>query len=467
MPVPFIMPKVDMDQEKATIISWLKQEGDLVQRDETVLVVETEKVAIDIPAPASGRLVGICRKAGEVVPVAEVIAYILKEGETLADLPPSAQGARTGSQAPAAAASPTAPTQAPVAATPVALRMAQELGLDLSQVPASGERITRQDIERFLSQRAAPQAEQLPASPGKIAATPAARRLARERGLSLQSLTGSGPRGRIQAADVPAAPVTAAAAEGAAPAPPSRLPSAEQIAPSALERPAERLPLTGIRRTIAERMQSSFQTAPHIALTVEADVTQLEAVRQQLNARAARANEVKLSLTALLVKITAWALERHPYLNASLHQEEIYLWKEVNIGVATAVEQGLIVPVIRQANLLSLSQIAERLADLVERARQNRLTLADVQHGTFTISNLGMYGIQQFRAVINPPESAILAVGAVVRKPIVVDAQDTVAVRPVMALTLSADHRLVDGVVAARFLADLLEAVEHPETLLY
>lgn len=462
MPVPFILPKVDMDQEKATIISWLKQEGDLVQRDETVLVVETEKVAIDIPAPATGRLVGIRRQAGEVVPVAEVIAYVLKDGETLADLPPEARPAASSREQAQPASSRT-----PVAATPVALRMAQELGLNLSQVPASGERITRQDIERFLEQRRALPADQPLPPGGKLAATPAARRLAREVGIPLEAVTASSPRGRIQAADIIATAESAAATQNVAAAAPSRLLPAEQLTPAVPERPAERLPLAGIRRTIAERMQSSFQNAPHIALMVEADVTRLEDVRQQLNARVARTNGAKLSLTALLIKVTAWALEHHPFLNASLQQDQIVLWKEINIGVATAVEHGLIVPVIPHANLLSLGQIAERLADLVERARQNRLTLADVQHGTFTISNLGMYGIRQFRAVINPPESAILAVGAMVRQPVVVDAQDTVAVRPVIALTLSADHRLVDGVAAARFLADLLEAVEHPETLLY
>ncbi len=449
MPVPFIMPKVDMDQEKATIIAWSKQDGDAVKQDETVLVVETDKVAIDVPAPASGTLAGILYKEGDVVPVTQVIAYILKDGETLKDLPPDLD-AVSSTAVPAALepASIKSVKAAPVAlpATPVAERFAKEHSLDLSQVPAAGERIKREDVERFLeSQQIGVEKEPRPS--GKVAATPAARRLAREVGVPLESLTGSGPRGRIQAVDVKAAPLSTRGTVG--------------------ERLAEVIPLAGIRQNIAERMQTSFQEAPHIALTVEADMTRLETARQRMNEIAARSGAGKVSLTALLVKVTAWALERHPYINASLLDGQIYLWKDVNVGVATALEDGLIVPVIQQANLLSVRQIADALADLSTRARENRLTLADVQRGTFTISNLGMFGIHQFRAVINPPESAILALGAVVRKPVVVDEQDTVAVRPTMSITISADHRVIDGVVAARFLNDLMLAIETPETLLY
>jgi pyruvate dehydrogenase E2 component (dihydrolipoamide acetyltransferase) len=232
-------------------------------------------------------------------------------------------------------------------------------------------------------------------------------------------------------------------------------------------RQAEIVELTGIRRTIADRMQMSFQTLPHIALTIEADVTALENARAHLNRLAQKRDEGKISMTALLVRIVAWGLERHPYLNASLIDGKIYLWRDVNIGVATALESGLIVPVVQSANRRPVRQIADALQDLTVRARAGELGLRDVQHGTFTISNLGMYGIQQFRAIINPPESAILAVGAVVRKPVVINERDEVAVRPMLAVTLSADHRVVDGIVAARFLQDLVQAIEMPEALLY
>jgi pyruvate dehydrogenase E2 component (dihydrolipoamide acetyltransferase) len=451
MPIPFIMPKVDMDQEKATIISWSKQDGDLVKQDETVLEVETEKVAMDIPAPATGTLAGIRYKAGDVVPIAEVIAYILKEGETLSDLPteaaPVTPVAIPATPEPATVNPLTDTPIVAFSATPVAARIAKEHDLDLSLVPATGERIKREDVERFLESQKQVMAEKEPVFSGKVFATPAARRLAHETGIPLESLSGSGPQGRIQAVDVASAQTPIPVLSG--------------------ERQAEIIPLVGMRQKIANRMQASFQEAPHIALTVEVDVTHLEATRQRMNALAAREQSGKISLTALLVKVTAWALERNPYINASLIDDQIHLWKDANIGVATALEDGLIVPVIQQSNQLSIRQIADTLTDLSTRARDNRLTLSDVQRGTFTISNLGMFGIRQFRAIINPPESAILAVSAVVRKPVVVDEQDSVAVRPIMSITISADHRVIDGVVAARFLADLVEGIEYPEALLY
>ena len=439
MPVPFIMPKFDMDQEKATIISWCKKEGDSVKFDETVLTVETEKVAIDVPAPASGTLARILFKDGEVVPVTKVIAYILKEGETLADLPEA--------DSPAAPPKPQVPpTSQPVSvsATPVAIRMAKEEGVDLSRVPASGDRITREDVERFL-------VSQKPVGRVTIVATPAARRVARESGVALETVMGSGPGGRIQSANV-------LASAKSIPVPVTQINGRE----------AEIVSLTSIRRTIAERMQQSFQESPHIALTVEVDMTEAENARQRFNAQAEKLGQPRITVTALLIKVVAWALVRHPYINASFHGDSISLWKDVNIGVATAAPQGLVVPVLKNADRLGVSEINMRLIELAERARDNKLRLEDVQGGTFTISNLGMFGIRQFRAVINPPESAILAVGSLVRRPVVVDEkEDRVEVRPMLALTLSADHRVIDGIVAARFLSDLVTGLESPAMLLY
>lgn len=455
-----------MDQEKATIITWLKKEGDLIKLDETVLVVETEKVSIEVSAPATGTLVGMRFKAGDVVPIAQVIAYVLLSGETIKDLPADLTPAAQPAVLPAASVpvhqtdiNPISPPPAGAAqvathsATPIAIRMAKELGLDLNQVPAAGERTTREDVERYIQSRDQTKTTQ-GMNIGKISATPAARRIARETGVPLESIAGSGPLGRIQAADIVSASPAAA-------------PEHPAVSANKSERPAQIIPLAGIRLKIAQRLQASFQESPHIALTVEADVTHLEVVRTHMNNIAMREKAGKISLTALLVKVVAWALERNPYINASLIDNQIYLWQDVNIGVATALEDGLIVPVIHQTNHLSVRQIANSLADLGARAREGRLALSDVQRGTFTISNLGMFGIQQFRAVINPPESAILAVGAVLRKPVVVDEQDTVAVRPIMTMTIAADHRVIDGVVAARFLADLVQGIEFPETLLY
>jgi pyruvate dehydrogenase E2 component (dihydrolipoamide acetyltransferase) len=444
MPVPFIMPKFDMDQEMATIISWSKKEGDLVKFDESVLTVETEKVAIDVPAPATGTLAGILFKDGDVVPVTKVIAYILKEGETLADLPKADSPKPLSKPELAPVSQPVAsPQAASVTATPVAIRMAKEEGVDLSRVPPSGDKITREDVEHFIAAQK---------SKGRVTvpATPAARRTARESGVALEAVAGSGPRGRIQAADV-------LATVQSVPAPVTAIHGRE----------AEVVPLTSIRRTIAERMQQSFQESPHIALTVEVDMTEAENSRKRFNLQTEKLGQPRITVTALMIKVVAWALVRNPYINASFHGDSISLWKVVNIGVAAAAPQGLVVPVLKGADHLGVGEINLRLISLADKARNNKLKLEDVQGGTFTISNLGMFGIRQFRAVINPPESAILAVGSVVRQPVVVDNQDHVEVRSMITLTLSADHRVVDGIIAARFLSDLVAGLEAPSLLLF
>jgi pyruvate dehydrogenase E2 component (dihydrolipoamide acetyltransferase) len=446
MPTPFIMPKFDMDQEEATIVEWLKEEGDLVELDESVLTVETDKVAIEVPSPASGRLAKISYEPGEVVPVTTVIAYILAEGETEQDLPADAGSSKETPQ-PGPAVPLQVPAAAganggdkPVAATPLASRMARSLGVDLGDVPSQKDRVTKEDVQAYIQREAK--------FSGRVTvpATPAARRLARELNVNIASVSGSGPNHRVQAEDV----------------------KALKAAPATREiQTAEIVPLAGIRKTIAERMQSSFQEAPHIALSVEVDVTHLEEVRQRMNEIAVQRDEQRVSITALLVKIVSWALGGNPYLNATLVEDGIHLLPEINIGVATAIDDGLIVPVIRSASTKSIREINIELKDLSQRARGGALTIQEVKGGTFTISNLGMFGINQFRAIINPPESAILAVGNVVRKPVVINEQDEIAVRPMMVMTLSADHRVIDGVTAAKFLFDLVQVVEKPEILLY
>jgi pyruvate dehydrogenase E2 component (dihydrolipoamide acetyltransferase) len=227
------------------------------------------------------------------------------------------------------------------------------------------------------------------------------------------------------------------------------------------------VPLTGMRRTIAERMQRSYQTAPHITLTAEADMSAALALRQEINQRAA-AGEPPISVTALLVRVCAWTLRRHRRLNASLHADGIHLHGAVNVGVAVALDDGLIVPVVHEADRLGLAEIAACLQDVTDRAHQNRLRPEDVSGGTFTLSNLGMFGIDQFTAILNPPECAILAVGRIAKRQVVVEreAGDELAIRPMMHLTLSADHRAVDGAMAARFMHDLRQALEHPALLL-
>jgi len=452
MATPVIMPKLEMAQETSTVIEWLKEEGERVEKGEPLLVVETEKVTVEIESPASGILAGVRVGPGQVVPVTEIIAYILQPGEELPEETAAAMAPLPPSLHPA-------PKPA-VAATPVAQRLAESEGVDLSTIEGTGPggRITKADVGAALAR---PLVEP---PPEKVRATPAARRIARGRDIELATVTGSGPRGRIQAGDV--LMFTPAPAIVPAPA-------------------AEIIPLQGMRRTIAERMTTSYQTAPHITFTVRVDMTEFEEARARLNAKAEAAGQLRVSATALIVKAVAWALKRHPWLNSALRQssgqalynEEIHLLPEINVGVAVALPPsfpphgrdeggGLIVPVVHQADRKGVAEIAAKVNDLAARAREGQLAPSDVAGGTFTVSNLGPFGIEQFTAIINPPQAAILAVGATRPEP-VVDEEGRVVVRPVMRMTLSADHRIVDGVVAARFLTDLQQALEAPTLLLW
>lgn len=465
MATEVIMPKFGFTQETAEIVRWLKHEGDAVEQGEPIAEVTTDKVNMEVEAPASGILAGIRYREGEVVPVTQVIAYVLQPGETLPGDPTSP----TPSVAPSQVV-PTPAEQSPEAAdvpvTPVAARLAEAEGVDLSRIKGTGPggRITRKDVEEYLATRAEGE--------GKVRAVPAARRLARELGVDLGQVEGSGPRGRIQSEDVrrvyeaQARTVTAA---------PEREPEiTKPVAPPlggetfGVQTPiAEVIPLAGMRKVIAQRMQQSAQQAPHIHLEITVDATAAEALRARANQRL-KEGQPKVSLTAVIARACAWALTQHPRLNAwftaTPQGEQIIIPAQVNLGIAVAVEEGLIVPVVRDAARKNLLQLASEISDLVERARANRLKPEDVVEGTFTISNLGMFGIERFTAIINPPQVAILAVGSL-RREVVADEQGQVRVRPVFTVTLCADHRVVDGAVGARFLADLREALEQPEVM--
>ncbi len=434
MPVPVIMPKFEMAQESGKVLRWLKQEGEAVTKGEAILEVETDKVAMEVEAPASGTLVGIRVGPGEVVPIGQPIAYILLPGEAWTEAP-------AASSAPVASPPPGAPR-----ATPLAERLARAHGVDLSAVPGTGPggRVTKVDVEAYLARPpggAAPE--------GKVKAVPAARRLARERGVNLRTVEGTGPGGRIQSVDVERAAEAMRAAEEA----PARW---------AIRR---RVPLAGMRRAIAERMTRSVREAPQFTVSVDVDMGRALAVVEELSAWAEREEGVRVTLTALLIRACAWALRRHPALNATLEGEEILEWEAVNIGVAVAVPEGLVVPVVHGADRLGLLAIARALEEKAGRAREGRLRPEDLQGGTFTLSNLGMYGVDRFTAILNPPQAAILAVGRVAKRPVVGEG-DRVEVRPMAALTLTADHRIVDGAQAARFLDDLRAALERPGILL-
>jgi pyruvate dehydrogenase E2 component (dihydrolipoamide acetyltransferase) len=448
MATAVILPKFGFTLESSRIVRWLVSEGDSVREGDPLCEVETDKVNIEVEATADGIVAGIQYPAGADVPVTNVICYILKPGETPDFI--SAPECIGASAAEAAASFPTsaqkAANSAPINASPLAVRIAEEHGIDLASVVGSGAggKITRADVEALIAK-----------AHEKPRATPAARRLAAENAVDLRAVRGSGPRGRIQGTDVAAA--IAQRKPPAAPQPEPPPPPAE-AAPAADKRVIK---LEGMRRTIAARMQQSFQQAPHTFFEANIDTAGIDALRAKLKARGE-----KLSVTSIIVKACAWTLKRHPHLNATLIGDEITLWSDCNIGVAVALENGLIVPVVRRADEKSLQTIQNEIDDLAARARSNALKLNDLADGTFTVSNLGMYGIDRFTAIINPPQVAILAVGRAVRQFVPDDKGDPVA-KSVMSLTLSADHRAVDGAQAAQFMADLRLALEDPVLLLW
>lgn len=467
-----IMPKFGFTQTEAEIVRWLKREGDVVEKGEPICEVTTDKVNMEVEAPESGTLAGLRFREGDVAPVTEVIAVILAPGEVLGESVSTAEKRSSGEED---ANTPSKPshlrTSAPSNATPVAQRIAQERGIDLAQVSGTGPggKITREDVEAFAKAKAASPHRNRSDGPTRIAATPAARRIARELNVDLATVAGSGPRGRVQGSDVLEQGRKGERVKGRerveaspAPSPLHPLPTS----PLPLHPPAHVIPFGGMRKTIAARLQRSYQQAPHVTFAIDVDVTAAEALRARANARV-RDGQAKVSLTAILAKACAWALKRHPMMNSRLDLDasQILLLDEVNIGIAVALDDGLIVPVVRDADRKGILQLANDINDLSVRARGNKLAPDDVTGGTFTLSNLGMFGIDRFTAIINPPETAILAVGRA-KKTFVPDANDQPMVRPMMTLTLSADHRVVDGAIAARFMADLREALEHPEDIL-
>ncbi len=437
MAIEMIMPKVDMDQETGTVVEWTKTDGQQVKEGETILVIETDKIAMDVEAPGTGILNGISAYPGDVIPIGTVIAYILEEGEEV----PVAKAVTPVPEAEVKQA--TAAPAGDVPATPVAKKMAEVHGVDLSKVVPSGTggKVTKDDVQSAITPPAA-------VGGGQVIATPAARRIARISGVNLSLVQGSGPGGRIQASDVESF------------RPGISLPAASPV------QSGESIPLIGMRRTIAERLTASYQSIPHIQFTARVDMTNFVKARKDYNDLALERGDEKISVTAMLVKLVAMVIADHPMINSSLVEDSIILHRDINIGVAVALEEGLIVPVVKNANQKGISKIALETTDLVKRAKEETLVGADVRGGTFTITNLGPFGVEQFNAIINPPEAGILAIGATTQEVIALD-EGTIAVRPIMRFTLSADHRIIDGAVAARFIADLKTTFENPILMNY
>jgi pyruvate dehydrogenase E2 component (dihydrolipoamide acetyltransferase) len=400
MAVDVSLPRLGQGMEAGTIVRWLKSEGDQVEKGEPLYELDTDKVTQEVEAEASGVLLKILAGEGEEIEVGKRIAVIGEQGE----------------------------------------EVATEAEAEVEEDEQEGSPGEAREEERERGREAA--AEEEPAAEaepsrvdGRVKASPLARRIARERGIELTNLAGTGPEGRIVAEDVERAAATPAhATVGAAP----------------LE--AEVVPLTSIRRTIARRLTKAWE-APAFQISMSADMTRAQALRERLR-------DQHVTVTDVLTKLSAIALLRHRELNAQFADDELRIFPSANIGLAVATERGLIVPVLREVERKSLVQLAVERGQLVERAREAKLTQEDLEGGTFTISNLGMYGVEIFTAVLNPPQAAILAVGAIEEKPVVEEGE--VVVRPVMAMTLTCDHRAVDGAKASEFLRELKTLLEEP-----
>jgi pyruvate dehydrogenase E2 component (dihydrolipoamide acetyltransferase) len=457
-----IMPKFGFTQEVATIVRWLVKDGDLVEQGDPLAEVTTDKINMEVEAPTGGVVTGLKYPEGAEVPVTEVICTILAPEE---QAPASVSPALSQPEAPTLSARTETKTQAPpkTPVTPVARRMAEIEGVNLGGLKGSGPqgRVTAKDVRSYLESQAI-----IPPGDQKVRATPAARRIAAEQQVDLRFIPGTGLKGRIQGADVQAYLATHEAALPAAAAPVAPVVAPQSAA--AVQAPAPlvtglipqpvALPLEGMRRTIAQRMQASAQQAPHIYLTLDIDMGQAERMRAYLNTRL-QPGQPQISMTAVIIKAVAAALVQHPQVNSYFQSDKVYLMPDVNVGMAVALEDGLIVPVIHKAGEKSLAQIGAEVADLSRRARDGQLKPEDVVDGTFTVSNLGMFGIDHFTAIINPPQVGILAIGRIARRFVPGEGDRPVA-HSLMTVTMAVDHRVLDGAIAARFLNTLKGILE-------
>jgi pyruvate dehydrogenase E2 component (dihydrolipoamide acetyltransferase) len=454
------MPALGMAQDTGRLIRWLVEPGAAVNKGDPLMEVETDKAVVEIEAPASGILAQVTAAAGDEVPVTHVIAVIIAPGE-LSVTPGAAFAPAAESTAPQAP-SPLPSAGAP-AASPLAVRIATEHGVDLRLIVPQGDRVEKADVLAYVEarDRATRDRATTEAGPRRVLASPKARRLAAEQGLALATLRGTGPDGAIQASDVQAAMTRPAAAAPVAGAMPPPGPPSLNMQPP----PASAETMSTIWRVMAERITQCWTSVPHFYLVREVNAERLIAWRARLLKRSSEeaALAEKITFTDLLTMIVAAALVRHPRVNASWRDGAIVSGSGIHVGIAVAVEDGLVVPVIHDANRLGVSEIARRRQELMGRAQAGSLRPEDLSGGTFTISNLGMYGVDAFNAIVNPPQAAILAVGRISDRVVAVNGQP--AVRPTLILSLSFDHRVVDGARGAAFLDTLADLIEEPLAL--
>jgi pyruvate dehydrogenase E2 component (dihydrolipoamide acetyltransferase) len=449
------MEALSPTMEEGRLVQWLKQEGEQVKEGDILAEIETDKATMELVARGSGVLRKHFLGDGDTAPVGSIIGVIAAPDEDISDVlksvPPGPGGA---AEAPAAA-----PAEREVARGAAAIGAAgptepEQVAHGVAAVSEAPAKTPTPAVGTTPERAAGGRVEELKApADGRLKASPLARRLAAEKGLELGAVQGTGPGGRITKRDIEAAAAAPAPAPAAAPA---------YAAPAAMAE-VEEVPLTQMRKTIAKRLASSIGPVPTFYLTIEVDMARIQEVREQLNRRF-EAQGVKASVNDFLIKAVAAALAHHPEVNASWGESVIRRYGRVHIGVAVAVEDGLITPVIRDADRKGVAQIAREVRELAARGRERKLAPEEYTGSTFSISNLGMFGIEEFTAIINPPEAAILAVGRVEDKAVVVDGQ--VVVRPRMRLTMSCDHRVIDGATGARFLQMLKDYLEEPMMML-
>ncbi|MCX6135280.1 MAG: dihydrolipoamide acetyltransferase family protein [Ignavibacteriales bacterium] len=399
MATKIMMPKLSDTMEEGVILKWLRKEGDKIKQGEIIAEIESDKADMELEAYDSGFLRKIVVAEGGKAPIGGLIAII---GGVDEDITPLLSG------------------NAPVPAPNKADKTAPPILASVSSTTVAGQ-----------------------PTDGKTKASPLARRLAVEKKIDLSRVSGSGPQGRVIKRDLEGLSGTIAA------------PASRPIIPGT----TEDVDLSPIRKTIAKRMAESKVTAPHFYETIEVDMDPAMTFRDQINA----VTELKLSFTDIVIKATATALMKHPYVNATFLGDKMRQYHFAHIGIAVALEEGLVTPILRNCEQKKLDQINAELRDLADRARSRKLKPEEYTGATFTISNLGMFGVEQFAAIVNPPEGGILAVGTIVEKPVVKNGQ--IVIGHTMKMTLSADHRIIDGAVAARFLQDLKKIVENPASL--
>ena len=445
-----IMPKQGLMMEEGTITSWLKKEGEAVTAGEPLFEMETDKLTITMDAEASGTLLKILHPEGDVVPITQPIAVLGEPGEDVSALvggdAAPAQAAAPAEAAPAPAAeAPAAPAveRAPgeqVFSSPRARLRAEENGVNIAAVPGSGPDglVIERDVNAYMANRPA--------------VTPLAANIAKAQGVDLSGVTGSGSNGKIMVFDLPGGSPAAAPAAQESPA------AVQQSRDTRTEK------MSGMRKAISRNMLASKETNAQTNHRIKVDMTAAIALRKQYKDLG-----IKISYNDIIVRACAKALADMPIVNASVEGDSILYHDYVNVGTAVSVPGGLIVPVIKDADIIGLSGIAARSAELIEKARDGKLTDADYHGGTFTVSSLGMFDLDDFVAIINPPESAILAVGKIAKTPVVVtdeEGEDAIVIKSMCALCLSYDHRIIDGAEAAKFLQKVKNYLQNPVLLI-